>query len=64
MVDRGSDFAVMRVLLTSPSKPPGLAEVVSEGERNLGWIVKEGDNTHKAAPEVLTHTTAKNIPTT
>ena len=49
---------------TSPRKPTGLAEVISEGEQNLGWIVKEGDSTHKAAAEFFTHTLAKNIPTT
>lgn len=49
----------MRVLLTSPSKPPGPAEVRAEGERSLGWIVKEGDNICKATSEFLTHTTAK-----
>lgn len=46
MVARDSGFTVMRVSLTSPSKPTGLAEVISEGEKNLGWIVKEAHNTH------------------
>ena len=64
MVARDSGFTVMRVSLTSPSKPTGLAKVVSEGEKNLGWIVKEADNTHKAAAEFFTHTPAKNIHTT
>lgn len=64
MVARDSGFTVMRVSLTSPRKPTGLAEVISEGEQNLGWIVKEGDSTHKAAAEFFTHTLAKNIPTT
>lgn len=41
---RSSGFSVMRVLLTSTIKSPGLVEVIAEGERNLGWLVKEGDN--------------------
>lgn len=64
MVARDSGFTVMRVSLTSPSKPTGLADVISEGEKNLGWIVKEGANTHKAVAELFIQTPAKNIPAT
>lgn len=60
MVARDSGFTVMRVSLTSPSKPTGLADAIAEGE-NLGWIVKEGANTHKAAAELFIQTPAKNI---
>ena len=35
----GSDLSVMRVLLTLPSKPLGLAQAIAGGERNLGGIV-------------------------